>query len=792
MAETKIKVTADTSQAERQIQNLEKALQGLDSVSAGAAKALAGITAAAAAMGYAILSTLESAGQLIDVSKILGISAANLQALQHAASQAGVGADQLNTSLIKLSGNLGSAIAQGSGPAIDALKKLGIPLSEISRMKPDEQFARIAGSLNAMTNPAERNAMAIDLFGKQGPRMLEVAKGLEAAKKELQDMGLALSDLDVAALDEAGDSVDSLKSIFESGLKKAVAEIAPYIVAIVNKIKDAIKEAGGFEAIWDRIKSAIREALNIALLTVAIGALAKMVTTAIALATAIRTAGSAMALFNAIVMRNPLMLAVGAAIALSKVLGIDVVGAITDTLMPTLDLQKANEQIAEKAQEIKETNEANVEAISGYNKEQQKVIDALNDTILKLEIAAQQQQDINTYGEVEARIRRTIAEESAKLEKVGLVLNTQQKERLANAIREEEAAKRIKDARQALSDAELKFAVPATKEFVAAAEEIKKANKSFIDAQATGNKELIAVEEQRLAQTYKNYQQTVTQYGLSLFERGRLDLEYAKNVGNIEAAMLANKSLNMGKETELYRALADEKLRLEQEYQSKRDQIEADGIQRRLMAQRGAFAQQLSENEQQLLQKIGAEERQRAIVQERINFEKKSELEKTQFVLEQGSQIFNALGAQNKKAFEAAKAFNIANAIMNTYMAATKALATYPWPFGMVAAAGAVAAGLAQVAQIRSQQYSGRALGGPVMGGQSYIVGESGPELFTPATTGSITRNGDLGGGGNVNVNFTIVANDTTGFDQLLASRKGVIQQIISDAMLEKGKRSMV
>jgi SLT domain-containing protein len=110
----------------------------------------------------------------------------------------------------------------------------------------------------------------------------------------------------------------------------------------------------------------------------------------------------------------------------------------------------------------------------------------------------------------------------------------------------------------------------------------------------------------------------------------------------------------------------------------------------------------------------------------------------------------------------------------------------------LIAAAGAVAAGLAQVAQIRSQTYSGRALGGPVMGGKSYIVGESGPEMFTPSTTGSITRNSDLQGGGVTNVNFTIVANDTTGFDQLLASRKGVIQQIISDAMLEKGRRSMV
>jgi tape measure domain-containing protein len=160
--------------------------------------------------------------------------------------------------------------------------------------------------------------------------------------------------------------------------------------------------------------------------------------------------------------------------------------------------------------------------------------------------------------------------------------------------------------------------------------------------------------------------------------------------------------------------------------------------------------------------------------------------------IDQMSYIFGQLGTYNKRAFEAAKAFNIANAVMNTYLGATKALAMYPPPFNFIAAAGVVASGLAQVAAIRSQSFSGRQLGGPVMGGQSYIVGENGPELFTPNTTGSITRNQDIGGNGQVNVNFTIVANDTTGFDQLLNSRRGMIQQIISDAMLEKGRRSMV
>ena len=47
-----------------------------------------------------------------------------------------------------------------------------------------------------------------------------------------------------------------------------------------------------------------------------------------------------------------------------------------------------------------------------------------------------------------------------------------------------------------------------------------------------------------------------------------------------------------------------------------------------------------------------------------------------------------------------------------------------------------------------------RANGGPVMGGGTYLVGERGPELFTPGASGSITPNGAMGGSTiTVNVN---------------------------------------
>ena len=77
-------------------------------------------------------------------------------------------------------------------------------------------------------------------------------------------------------------------------------------------------------------------------------------------------------------------------------------------------------------------------------------------------------------------------------------------------------------------------------------------------------------------------------------------------------------------------------------------------------------------------------------------FEAKSRSEKAQHVTSHMRELFG----KNK-------AVNIAAAIMDTYAGATKALAAYPPPLSFAFAAATVAAGLAQVANIRAQSFEG-------------------------------------------------------------------------------------
>ena len=878
MAETQIKITADARQAERAIANLESALEGLNKTTDLVGKALAGLAGAGAGLAFAFQRVAAGVSDLADLSKALGTSAKNLGYLQQSAQLAGVGADELNGALMRLRGNIGDALIKGTGPANDALERLNLSVRELSVLPADEQIAKITEGLRAIENPAERAALSIDLLGKQGPRLLEVAENARRVAEQAEKMGIALSDVDIRNFEKADDALTELSFIASGILKSALAELSPYIIAIAQSLSDAAKESGGVgNIIRERVIPAIRIATQAMAVLATYFVAAKLTAGVIAATTAmikmyqaIKVATTAAAMLNAVLGKNPLLKIAGAVAGLiGAAVVVDQIGDQFDELDKKAAAINANTQTElKKEREIRK--QIGIEA-EKPNQEQQKALKALEQTIVKLEQSAKFEQEKLTLGEAQANINKLIREEEQKLALVKASMTAKDKQRITDAYLALEATKQqasltktlegleterlglaIEDKNQrqitlAIRAKELEFGRSLTEQerqqlstaiqrnqaaqqsqqintalktldnerllLAISDKDQREEQRQIMTLQEQLGRTLTDTERQRLSNSIQLTQQAREQAAIAEaitnYTREQTDLEKINRGlnlqktlgGGIAGGVTSQKEYD--RDLDALQVLLDRKIISETEYQRQREELsrqfnqkildlEMKRIETVLMAEKSGMAAVMSDKDRAVIQQIGQQERQRAIVQERIAFEKKSEMEKAQFAIQQTATIFNALGAQNKKAFEAAKAFNIANAIMNTYMAATKALATYPFPFGLIAAAGAVAAGLAQVAQIRSQTYSGRALGGPVMGGRPYIVGESGPELFTPSTTGSITRNSDLGGGGVTNVNFTIVANDTTGFDQLLASRKGVIQQIIADAMLEKGRRSMV
>ena len=88
-----------------------------------------------------------------------------------------------------------------------------------------------------------------------------------------------------------------------------------------------------------------------------------------------------------------------------------------------------------------------------------------------------------------------------------------------------------------------------------------------------------------------------------------------------------------------------------------------------------------------------------------------------------------------------------------------------------------------------SKLFGGKmAKGGTVMGGKSYLVGERGPELFSPGRSGSIAPNSSIGGGANVVVNVDASGTKAEG-DGRQANQLGAALGAAVQAELIKQKR---
>lgn len=115
------------------------------------------------------------------------------------------------------------------------------------------------------------------------------------------------------------------------------------------------------------------------------------------------------------------------------------------------------------------------------------------------------------------------------------------------------------------------------------------------------------------------------------------------------------------------------------------------------------------------------------------------------------------------------KAAGIAQATIDTFIGANRALALGPI-VGPPLAALVIAAGMANVARIAGVR--GLETGGPMVRGETALVGEAGPELFTAPRSGHIIPNHEIGGaGGGVQVTNNISVQGLDFSDEATAER---------------------
>lgn len=151
-------------------------------------------------------------------------------------------------------------------------------------------------------------------------------------------------------------------------------------------------------------------------------------------------------------------------------------------------------------------------------------------------------------------------------------------------------------------------------------------------------------------------------------------------------------------------------------------QVEAVENDRLLLEEKGLLTQELNvelreieflaeaEHERSITALFAEEQEQRLADEEGhsndlFNLQDKSTSERLGIMGDFFNNLFIISGKSSRTLFEAAKAANISQALIDTYAGASKSLAAYPYPYNVIAAGLTIASGLANVATISSTSF---------------------------------------------------------------------------------------
>jgi hypothetical protein len=144
------------------VSKASSAVQGLGTIFAVGAAAIKGM-----------YSAMEAGGALVDLSTRTGVAIDKLTVLQEVFKQAGMAAEDVGPVIAKLQRNLAEA-GNGSAGANAKLAQLDVTLKDLQGLGADEQLGLIGEKIAKIPDPAQRAAVAMELFGKSGSKLLSV------------------------------------------------------------------------------------------------------------------------------------------------------------------------------------------------------------------------------------------------------------------------------------------------------------------------------------------------------------------------------------------------------------------------------------------------------------------------------------------------------------------------------------------------------------------------------------------------------------------------------------------
>ena len=230
---------------------------------------------------------LEATESTSNLARELGISYNELTALQLAAQLSGASTEDLAKAFTRAQVTITKA-ANGGKEAAASLAAIGLSARDFEGLSSSEQFTLLANAINNISDPAQRAAAAVAIFGKSGAQLLpvfrELGETLQTSQALLAQFNGGVSQEQVNSVNAIGDAFDKVTAAIKIVATQALASLAPQLTQASNEFitflasLDIAAVASTAAAALEAVGNALQIAYSIAsLLSPIVGALAKFI-----------------------------------------------------------------------------------------------------------------------------------------------------------------------------------------------------------------------------------------------------------------------------------------------------------------------------------------------------------------------------------------------------------------------------------------------------------------------------------------------------------------------------------
>lgn len=233
-------------------------------------KSVAGVVAGSLVSTTALVkSQIDFADSVSKASKIVGMSVEDLSALNYQADLSGVSFEQLTGGMTKLSRIVDDAF-NGIAAGADVFDKLGISVANAdgTLRSNGDLLADLADKLAGMADGAQKTALAQDLFGESGAKLIPLLNGgrAEMAKyrAEAEAFGQVLDTRAAAQAEAFNDNLTRLQKVVSGTGNELAASLLPQLVELTDIVSSPDFQQG--------LKSGVTLLADIALVTADVAA----------------------------------------------------------------------------------------------------------------------------------------------------------------------------------------------------------------------------------------------------------------------------------------------------------------------------------------------------------------------------------------------------------------------------------------------------------------------------------------------------------------------------------------